>query len=201
MTQIPTKREAAIRLSGVHHTARPTWKLKETVEFYQDVLGLRLMHAISAKGWGPDGHPDFLHFFFDSGQGSLIAFFYYLGLEPQPFESGPDAWLFNAVHTAWRVETEDELVAWQRKLDSKGIQVQRIRHEIIDSIYFIDPNDYMVEISWQVREIEAPDQLDASLTLEAAIALETATGKRVEAIEAIWRRKGEMLTAKLGDER
>ncbi|MGC3984005.1 MAG: VOC family protein [Pseudorhodoferax sp.] len=38
---------------GVHHTARPTWKLRETIEFYRDTLGLPLVHAISARGWGP----------------------------------------------------------------------------------------------------------------------------------------------------
>ena len=62
------------------HTARPTWKLRETVRFYRDILGLPLVHVISARGWGPATHPDFLHFF-DSGRGSTIAFFYYLGSE------------------------------------------------------------------------------------------------------------------------
>ena len=62
-----------LTLHGVHHTARPTWNLKETVEFYRDILGLPLVHAISARGWGPVEHPDFLHFFFDSGDGSTMA--------------------------------------------------------------------------------------------------------------------------------
>src|SRR5205085_8215540 len=53
----------ALALHGVDHTARPTWKLRETVEFYRDVLGLPLIHTISARGWGAPGHPDFLHFF------------------------------------------------------------------------------------------------------------------------------------------
>ncbi|MGN5477527.1 VOC family protein [Cupriavidus basilensis] len=70
-----------VGLHGVHHAARPTWKLAETVRFYRDLLGLPLVHAISAKGWGPDNHADFLHFFFDSGNGSTIAFFYYIGTE------------------------------------------------------------------------------------------------------------------------
>lgn len=56
-------------LRGVDHTARPTWKLRETIEFYRDVLGLPLVHAITAKGWGreKEQHADFIHFFFDSG--------------------------------------------------------------------------------------------------------------------------------------
>ena len=54
------------RLHGVDHTARPTWKLRETVHFYRDILGLPLVHCISAKGWGreKENHADFLHFFF-----------------------------------------------------------------------------------------------------------------------------------------
>src|SRR5215204_7072642 len=71
--------ELSLVLNGVDHTARPTWKLRETIEFYRDKLGLPLVHVISARGWGPATHPDFLHFFFDSGNGSTIAFFYYLG--------------------------------------------------------------------------------------------------------------------------
>ena len=74
-----------IPLAGVHHTARPTWKLAETVHFYRDLLGLPLVHAISARGWGPEDHADFLHFFFDSGNGSTIAFFDYIGTTPPDF--------------------------------------------------------------------------------------------------------------------
>ena len=30
--------ELSLLLNGVDHTARPTWKLRETVEFYRDML-------------------------------------------------------------------------------------------------------------------------------------------------------------------
>ena len=74
------------RLHGVDHTARPTWKLRETVHFYRDILGLPLVHCISAKGWGreKENHADILHFFFDSGNESTIAFFYYIGTQQPP---------------------------------------------------------------------------------------------------------------------
>ena len=78
---MPTSTWTSLTLNGVDHTARPTWKLRETIEFYRDKLGLPLVHVISARGWGPATHPDFLHFFFDSGNGSTIAFFHYLGSE------------------------------------------------------------------------------------------------------------------------
>ena len=123
------------RLHGVDHTARPTWKLRETVHFYRDILGLPLVHCISAKGWGreKENHADFLHFFFDSGNESTIAFFYYIGTQQPPELVVPKGYMAMANHTAWRVESEVELLEWQRRLESHGVNVsQFIQHEIIE---------------------------------------------------------------------
>jgi catechol 2,3-dioxygenase-like lactoylglutathione lyase family enzyme len=192
---------AAAVLKGVHHTARPTWKLKETVEFYRDVLELKLCHAICARGWGREGemHPDFIHFFFESGQDSTIAFFYYLKTD-QPKDNVPQGtFVYNSVHTAWRVDTQEELVAWQAKLEAKGCEVLRVPHEILDSIYVTDPNGYIVEIAWQTRPMNAYDGVDANLTLAAAIAIEESTGDRVQSIEEIWQRKAQLVDAYLAE--
>lgn len=188
-------------LKGVHHTARPTWKLKETVEFYRDVLGLKLCHAICARGWGREAevHPDFIHFFFESGQDSTIAFFYYLQTD-QPADNVPQGtFVYNSVHTAWRVDTQEELIAWKEKLEAKGCEVLRVPHEILDSIYVTDPNGYIVEIAWQTRSMNAFDEVDAKLTLEAAITIEDTTGDRVQAIEEIWQRKAQLVDAYLAE--
>lgn len=135
-------------LHGVHHTAFPTWKPKSTVRFYRDILGLEVRHAITAKGWGPEKHPDFLHFFFDAGNGSTIAFFYYIGTEPRPELTGPRGYLGNARHTAWAAETPAELTAWRDHLRKHGVQVsEEIEHETIRSIYFRDPNGYVIELT------------------------------------------------------
>jgi len=56
--------QAALRLKGVDHLAWVTWKPEETVRFYRDVLGLPLVHAITATGWVSETFPDFVHFFF-----------------------------------------------------------------------------------------------------------------------------------------
>lgn len=189
-----------LRLAGVHHTARPTWKLRETVAFYRDVMGLRLVHAIAARGWGPEGHPDFLHFFFESGQGSTIAFFYYLQ-QPKPASLDPyDSWLWRSTHTSWRVETAAELDAWFRRFEEKGVAVRRVAHEVIDSVYVNDPNGYMVEITWQRRPFGALDEVDATLSIEAAIELETealARGAGVADMETVWRRKSSLVQSRI----
>ena len=124
-------------IHGVHHTARPTWKLRETVEFYRDKLGLPLVHAISARGW-PEGHPDFLHFFFDSGNGSTIAFFYYIGTErPEnlvPFKSH----FYTATHTAWQVQKlEDELGVKIFDRSKQPVQTTEIGQTVIDQARMI----------------------------------------------------------------
>lgn len=187
-----------LQLNGVHHTARPTWRLAETVAFYRDVLGLPLVHSVSARGWGPAKHPDFLHFFFDSGLGSTIAFFYYLGEEqPEHLVHRPE-YDNDAIHTAWKVETRDELRAWRDRLETQGVQIlYQIEHEVIESIYFRDPNGYYLEITTPLRPFSEIDALDAELTLRAAIEHETArraAGERMESIECVWRAKGELVS-------
>jgi catechol 2,3-dioxygenase-like lactoylglutathione lyase family enzyme len=202
------KQSPTLTLKGVDHTARPTWKLKETVEFYRDTLGLPLVHTISARGWGPKTHPDFLHFFFDSGNGSAIAFFYYLGseapaeLKNRPYmPPTPDDHVFDATHTSWLVDTMEELGAWKQRLEAKGVEVSvETAHEVIESIYFRDPNRYFIEITRKLRPLVGADAVDAGFTLEAAIALEeeaSRAGTRVSTIDAVWNRKAQLLEARM----
>ena len=194
---------ANLKLNGVHHTARPTWRLAETVAFYQDVLGLPLVHTVSARGWGPPKHPDFLHFFFDSGLGSTIAFFYYLGDDqPEHLVHRPE-YDNDAIHTAWKVETRDELLAWRERLESRGVQIlYQIEHEVIESIYFRDPNGYYLEITRPLRPFGEIDALDAQLTMRAAIEHEAAlgaAGERVCHIEGVWRAKGDLVSRAMAE--
>src|SRR5262245_3887938 len=169
------------RLDGVDHTARPTWKLRETVEFYRDVLGLPLIHTISARGWGQPGHPDFLHFFFDAGKGATIAFFYYIGTDRPDKFAPEDHYFYSSNHTAWGVETEAELHLWRETLEKRGITVSPYtRHEILESIYFSDPNGYPLEVTLRLRDIHVIDARDAELTLEAAMQVEDELRARKE---------------------
>jgi catechol 2,3-dioxygenase-like lactoylglutathione lyase family enzyme len=187
-------------IAGVHHSARPTWKLGETVRFYRDVMGLELIHAISARGWGPEDHPDFIHFFFDGGNDSTLAFFYYLGLDMPPHALPQESWLYRSVHTAWRVETREQLLAWRARFEAHGLDVMQVKHEIIESIYAVDPNGYWVEITWQMRDLGSADADDARMTLEAAILVEEETGAPVQTIDEVWNRKAALVKAHIGRE-
>jgi catechol 2,3-dioxygenase-like lactoylglutathione lyase family enzyme len=201
---MPARNLPQLELRGVDHTARPTWRLRETIEFYRDKLGLPLVHVISARGWGPSTHPDFLHFFFDSGNGSTIAFFYYLGSEePAGMRERaaarplPDDHVADATHTAWLVDGHDELRAWKHRLEAQGLDVSvETRHEVIESIYVRDPNGYFVEFTHKLRPLTALDATDADLTLQAAMALEdeaTAAGHRLGSVDSVWARKADLV--------
>ncbi len=181
-------------LCGVDHTARPTWKLRETVRFYRDILGLPLVHAVTAKGWGrvDETHADFIHFFFDSGNESTIAFFYYIGTTQPPELVVPRGYMAMANHTAWRVDSEAELLVWQDRLKRNGVKVsQFITHEIIESIYFRDPTGYPLEITRSLRDVEELDAVDAGITIEAALKLEESGDWKD--IEQLWRVKAGMV--------
>jgi hypothetical protein len=64
---------------------------------------------------------------------------------------------------------------------------QFVQHEIIESIYFRDPNWYPLEITRSLRDVDTPDEVDAAATIAAAMELE-ASG-RWENIEQLWRNK------------
>jgi catechol 2,3-dioxygenase-like lactoylglutathione lyase family enzyme len=191
------------RLSGVHHTAFPTWRPKATVEFYRDIMGLRIPHAIAATGWGRSGgeaHPDFLHFFFEAGDNSLIAFFYYVGTRRREEFTQLKGYLGLARHTAWNVETEDDLVGWMRRFRDKGVKVTEvIAHETLQSIYFVDPNGYNLEIARQTRPIDEVDRIDANLTIQALVETFGDDNPDNKTIGDMWRRKAELVRGRYFD--
>lgn len=198
------QRPPLLALQGVDHTARPTWRLRETIEFYRDKLGLPLIHVISARGWGPATHPDFLHFFFDSGAGSTIAFFYYLGSEEPKELDGrasrapvPEDHVFDATHTAWLVPDTAALLAWKARLEAQGLEVSSpTTHEVIQSVYVRDPNGYFIEFTCKLRPVVEADRTDGALTLQAALAAEDeATAKQQRlCIDDVWRQKALILS-------
>jgi catechol 2,3-dioxygenase-like lactoylglutathione lyase family enzyme len=165
---------------GVDHAAFPTFDPAGTVRFYRDVLGFPVVHSICAAGWGPDDHPDFIHFFFDIGNDDRIAFFYYFGLpQPTTAEKGdvyarfadttPD-WFVRSRHLAIHVDSEDALLEYRRRLDLSEWPVEmQIQHETIESIYTHDPNGYMIEVTRALRPVTPQEDLDANLTIDALV--------------------------------
>ncbi|MFW2240810.1 VOC family protein [Rhodococcus opacus] len=167
-------------VKGVDHVAYPTFDPAATVKFYRDVLGFPVVHSICAAGWGPEKHPDFIHFFFDIGNDDRLAFFYYFGLEP--FDGGPQGdsysrftedvpiFFIRSRHLAIHVDSEDDLMEYRRRLDGSKWPVEmQIQHETIESIYTHDPNGYMIEITRALRPVTPQEDLDANITIDALV--------------------------------
>lgn len=191
------------KVTGVDHAAFPTFDPAATIRFYRDMLGFPVAHAIVAKGWGPADHPDFIHFFFDIGQGDRVAFFYYFGLAPLQDRGqgdayaafGPEAPLFfvRSRHLAIHVETEAELLEYKRRMDASAWPCEMlVTHETIESIYVHDPNGYFVEITRPTRPVLPVEITDANLTIDALI--ETVTGP-APSLAKLWENKGRRLPA------
>ena len=168
------------KVRGVDHTAFPTFDPAGTVRFYRDVLGFPVVHSICAAGWGPENHPDFIHFFFDIGNDDRIAFFYYFGLEPIHDQQrgdvyagfGPEVpeFFVRSRHLAIHVDDQDDLLEYRRRLDDSSWPVEmQIQHETIESIYTHDPNGYMVEFTRAMRPVTPQEDLDANLTIDALL--------------------------------
>src|SRR6188508_2839913 len=75
--------EPKMFVRGVHHLVLTTDDMKETIDFYTEIFGMRLLHGIKVEpglGTGPNnrGNPPFeniRHYFFDMGNDSIFAFF------------------------------------------------------------------------------------------------------------------------------
>lgn len=65
---------------GLHHTALVGSDVERTIGFYQDLLGFPLTELIENRDY-----PGSSHFFFDIGNGNLLAFFDFPGLDVGPY--------------------------------------------------------------------------------------------------------------------
>jgi catechol 2,3-dioxygenase-like lactoylglutathione lyase family enzyme len=129
----PAGDRAASSARGLHHTALISSDVERTVRFYQDVLGFPLTELIENRDY-----PGSSHFFFDIGNGNLLAFFDFPGLDVGPYAEV----LGGLHHMAISVEPErwQELV---QRLESAG--VEHVVHSGV-SVYFRDPDGARIEL-------------------------------------------------------
>jgi catechol 2,3-dioxygenase-like lactoylglutathione lyase family enzyme len=181
-------------LVGVDHVAYVTWKPKETVHFYRDVLGFPLAHCILAPGWGKDPFPDFAHFFFDIGAGARLAFFYFFGLPPYKDPNITPLLEWKGRHLAMLVDTKEELDHYQHRLEDAGYELRHgghpLMHELIESIYVFDPNGYNIEISRKLRPVTDADLADTEFSIQAIIDV---SDDPEPTLAKVWERKGRLI--------
>jgi catechol 2,3-dioxygenase-like lactoylglutathione lyase family enzyme len=129
----------------LHHNAYRCRDSEETRAFYEDFLGLPLVKTLELGQTKAGRATHALHTFFRLDDGSHLAFF---ETDDMPFE-------FKAqhdfdLHIALEVEP-DALDTMFAKGKAEGREVRGISdHRFIRSIYFRDPNGYVIELTAKV---------------------------------------------------
>ena len=129
-------------IKGLHHNAYRCRDSEETRRFYEDFLGLPLAGTLVIDETKTGRSTHVLHTFYRMDDGSYLAFFEAPD-SPFDFKAQHDFDL----HIALAVEPE-QLEAMLDKGKAEGREVRGpIDHGFIRSIYFRDPNGYVIELT------------------------------------------------------
>ena len=129
-------------IKGLHHSAYRCRDSEETRKFYEDFLGLKLVGSLEIKETKTARRTEVLHTFFQMADGACLAFFEAPDM-PFDFKAHNDFDL----HIALEVD-EPTLLAMFATGKEQGIETRGIAdHGMVHSIYFRDPNGYVVELT------------------------------------------------------
>jgi catechol 2,3-dioxygenase-like lactoylglutathione lyase family enzyme len=129
----PAGERPASSARGLHHTALVSSDVERTVRFYQDLLGFPLTEIFENRDYRGSNH-----FFFDIGNGNLLAFFDFPGLE-----LGSYAEVLGGLHHIAISVTPEQWERLKGRLDDAGVEYLL---ESGTSIYFRDPDGARVEL-------------------------------------------------------
>jgi len=118
---------------GVHHTALLSSDVEQTIKFYSEVLEFPLTDIFENRDYRGSNH-----FFFDIGNGNLLAFFDFPGLDLGPYAEV----LGGLHHMAISVEPQ-RWAKLRANLDAAGVEYLQ---ESGTSIYFRDPDGARLEL-------------------------------------------------------
>jgi catechol 2,3-dioxygenase-like lactoylglutathione lyase family enzyme len=176
-------------LRGINHLALVCRDMAETVAWYEDVLGMKLVKTLELPGGRGQ------HFFLDMGNGvDAIAFFWFPDApEGIPGESiqGRDGMsaIGSVNHIAFDVPSE-RMDDYRAMLLAKGVRVTEIINHansldgghkpvydatgdhgdvFIRSMYFRDPNGTMLEFACWTRPLDETDVLHAPARAAAEV--------------------------------
>ena len=134
-------------IKGLHHNAYRCRDSEETRQFYEGFLGLPLVHTLKIEQTmtGRDTKGGVLHTFYQLDDGSCLAFFEAPTM-PFEFKQQHDFDLHIALEVA--PQALQEMFA---KGKAEGREVRGVSdHKFIRSIYFRDPNGYVIKLAAKV---------------------------------------------------
>ena len=144
-------------LKKLHHNAYRCRDSEQTRRFYEGFLGLPLAHTLEINETKSGRKTQTLHTFYELDDGSYLAFFEAPDM-PFEFKQQHDFDL----HIALEVEEADlhTMLARGREagIDTRGPS----EHGFIRSIYFRDPNGYVIELTSKLPSHDEAMDRDAN---------------------------------------
>ena len=129
-------------IKGLHHNAYRCRDSEATRRFYEDFLGLPLAGTLAITETKTGRKTAVLHTFYRMDDGSYLAFFEAPD-SPFEFKAQHDFDLHIALEVDERTLHEMLAKGKAQGLETRGV----IDHGFIHSIYFRDPNGYVVELT------------------------------------------------------
>lgn len=129
----PPNERPASSARGLHHTALLSSDVEQTIRFYSELLEFPLTELIENRDY-----PGSSHFFFDIGNGNLLAFFDFPELDVGPYQE-----VLGGLH---HIAISVEPARWERlraKLIDAGVEL--VEHSEV-SLYFRDPDGARIEL-------------------------------------------------------
>lgn len=127
----------ALTTGGVDHLALICSDIARTIEFYTEVLGMRLVKLVANR----DDHSS-THIFLDMGGGNLLAFFDFPAHGPAPAVRG-----IGAMHHVALKATSEKYRALLERLEGLGVAHSIHGGRAAGSVYFRDPDDILLEVT------------------------------------------------------
>jgi len=129
----PSAERPASSARGVHHLALLSSDVERTIDFYQRVLGFPLTELFENRD-----SPGSTHFFFDIGNGNLLAFFDFPTLE-----MGPYAEVLGSLHHLAISVSPDVHTDLRKRLEDNDVAID---FDYETSIYFRGPDGERLEL-------------------------------------------------------
>jgi catechol 2,3-dioxygenase-like lactoylglutathione lyase family enzyme len=129
----PRQQRATSSARGVHHFALLSSDVARTIEFYQGLLEFPLTELFENRDYRGS-----THFFFDVGNGNLLAFFDFPGLDLGPYRE-----VLGGFHHIAISVTDERWDHLREKLEEAGVETMHLSGA---SLYFSGPDGERLEL-------------------------------------------------------
>ncbi len=149
------RRRASSPYAKYAHRAVRVRDMEATRHFYEDLMGLPMVAcSVNAAAHGSGEETNYIHTFFELGDGSYLAFFQFAD-DRRPYIERTPSWFD---HCAINARSEKTVLDMLAKAKELGLFHVHVEDPLDNSVYILDPDGDLFEITYP-RE-GSTDQLE-----------------------------------------